>query len=278
MSGVRTPADRHVLGVVALALVACGDGDGVERSVTAERCRVDLHGKGDQGADPALVDGVAVLRPDGNGDGWGGREWRYDDPDDRAAAIDIVRRIGRRAPAATGSRSTASRTAPRSRRRWCARARRSTAGSSGWSSTTPSPTPPRSPAAPTRRCELALYWTGALDDVAPPGTDCATVDWTCAGGTVRGIDVFAADLGVERHPQPVRRAPSLRRRPRTGALAQRVTTGAVLAPHELLELGHVGPALRPCRGSRPCPACPGSRRACPSCRPSPSSSSSSASR
>ena len=43
---------------------------------------------------------------------------------------------------------------------------------------------------------VTLYWTAALDDTAPPGTDCASIDWTCAGDTVRGIDAYAADLGI----------------------------------------------------------------------------------
>jgi hypothetical protein len=49
---------------------------------------------------------------------------------------------------------------------------------------------------------IALYWTGALDATAPPGTDCDSIDWTCAGGRVRGIDAFAADLGVATTPSP----------------------------------------------------------------------------
>jgi hypothetical protein len=41
---------------------------------------------------------------------------------------------------------------------------------------------------------VQLYWTGALEHAAPPGTSCATLDWTCEGGTVVGIDHFAASL------------------------------------------------------------------------------------
>lgn len=186
--------------VLALAsLAACGGGDAGD--VTADRCRVDLHGKGEQGAVPALVDGVAVLRPDGNGEGWGGREWRYGDADERAAAIAVV---GEAIDDAGCERVVIHGF--------------SNGGAFAASLVCSGDTldgrlvgvvvdDPVSDAAtldcrPDPSVQVALYWTGALDDVAPPGTDCATIDWTCAGGTVRAIDEFATDLGVDITPSP----------------------------------------------------------------------------
>jgi hypothetical protein len=65
---------------------------------------------------------------------------------------------------------------------------------------------------PADGVDVALYWTGALAEAAPPGTICADIDWTCEGSTVGDIDSYAADLGTEaldsvtseheRHPDP----------------------------------------------------------------------------
>jgi dienelactone hydrolase len=189
-------ASTTVLVLAALvALAACSDGDGDAGSVTAERCRVDLHGKGDQGADPALVDGVAVLRPDGNGEGWGGREWRYDDPADLAAGSEIVRDAVDTAGCDRVAIHGFSNGAAFAAALVCSG---ETLDGRLAGAVVDDPVPDAAPIAclADPSVELALYWTGALDDVAPPGTDCATVDWTCAGGAVRAIDEFAADLGV----------------------------------------------------------------------------------
>jgi pimeloyl-ACP methyl ester carboxylesterase len=192
--------NRASVVVIALAsLAACGDGD--PAAVTADRCRVDLHGKGDRGADAAIVEGIAILRPDGNGEGWGAREWRYDDPDDRATAVAIVRdavdAAGCERVAIHGFSNGAAFAA-------------SLACSGGTLDGRLVGVVIDDPVtdAATLDCragsdvQLALYWTGALDAVAPPGTDCTTIDWTCAGGTVRGIDAFATDLGVSVTPSP----------------------------------------------------------------------------
>jgi hypothetical protein len=60
-----------------------------------------------------------------------------------------------------------------------------------------------------------LYWTGGLAASATPGADCEAIDWTCAGGTMIGIDAYAAALGVPATPsihgdhQPYSDAPEL---------------------------------------------------------------------
>ena len=50
---------------------------------------------------------------------------------------------------------------------------------------------------------VALYWTGALTE-ATPGADSAPLDWTCAGGSLVGIDAYAAALGTPVLPSPNR--------------------------------------------------------------------------
>ena len=34
------------------------------------------------------------------------------------------------------------------------------------------------------------------------GTECAPIDWTCAGDRIRGIEAFAFDLDVTPQPSP----------------------------------------------------------------------------
>jgi hypothetical protein len=186
--------------VLSLAALAACSGGG-RGTVTADRCRVDLHGKGDRGADPAVVDGVAVLRPGGNGEAWGGREWRYDDPDDLAAASAIVRDVVDAAGCERVAIHGFSNGAAFAAALVCSG---ETLDGRLVGAVLDDPVPDAATigCVADPRVQLALYWTGALDDIAPPDTDCSTVDWTCAGGTVRDIDEFAADLGVSIAPSP----------------------------------------------------------------------------
>jgi hypothetical protein len=191
-----------IAALVALASCAgaerssSGEGAGTTPDVTAERCRVDLHGKGDTGANPRLEDGVAVLTPTGNGEGWGGREWRYGRPEELDDAVTSVRSVidaaGCTRVAVHGFSNGASFAAALicagetfdgrlvgvlvddpvtdDATRGCAR---------------PDDVP------------VVVLWTGALDATAPVGTPCADVDWTCSGDVVRGIDAFVDDLRVD---------------------------------------------------------------------------------
>ena len=56
--------------------------------------------------------------------------------------------------------------------------------------------------APDEQAELALYWTGALDDLATPGAECEDLDWTCAGESLLGIERYAAALGTTANTSP----------------------------------------------------------------------------
>ena len=49
---------------------------------------------------------------------------------------------------------------------------------------------------PTKTLPITLYWTGKLEEWAPPGWDCVSGDWTCEGGRTVGIQVYSQRLGV----------------------------------------------------------------------------------
>ena len=194
---------RHLavaVGVVAVA--ACGsssggagDADGATTDVGADRCIVRLHGKGGSGAEPAVVDGIAVLAPDGNGSGWGGRQWEYDSPGAIRAARDritaVVDTAGCTKVVVHGFSNGGSMAAAL----YCSGDDLDgrLVGVVVDDPVTDGATEGCTPAV----AEIALYWTGALAEAAPPGTECASIDWTCAGELVRGIDSYAADLDVE---------------------------------------------------------------------------------
>lgn len=191
---------------VLVPLHACGDaapgGSGPgDAAVAAERCRVDLHGKGGAGSEPRIVDAVAVLAPTGNGEGWGGREWRYAGQEALDDAIDAVRTVidaaGCRRVVVHGFSNGASFAAALV----CAG---ETFGGRLVGVLVDDPVTDAATVGCARPADVpvVVLWTGALDATAPAGTACADVDWTCAGGVVRGIDAFVGDLGVDATPSP----------------------------------------------------------------------------
>ncbi len=163
-------------------------------------CLVRLHGKGGGGA-PAAVDGngLTVVSPGGNGEGWGGRQWLYF-PDDRysamrsgiTAAIDgagcgrvIVNGFSNGGAAAAEL--------------YC---RGETFGGRLLGVVIDDPVPDASAngCRPGSGVRGALYWTGGLAGTAQPGWNCGDGDWTCEGGTTIGIDAYAANLGLAISP------------------------------------------------------------------------------
>lgn len=189
-----------------IAAVACGGDDGAVDEpeavdVRAERCVVRLHGKGGQGA-PSTVDAdeVAVLSPGGNGTAWGGRQWEYDTATGVETATGIITAAVDQAACERVVVHGFSNGASMAAALLCTGDHLdgrltgviiddpvTDASADGCS-------PPDVP--------VTIYWTGALDETAPPGTECDSIDWTCAGGVVRGVDVYAADIGVEVTPSP----------------------------------------------------------------------------
>ncbi|MEM9746950.1 MAG: hypothetical protein AAF945_09675 [Actinomycetota bacterium] len=198
-------APALVVASLALAASACGDDEASEpaddTSITAERCVVYLHGKGGGGSATSLEGDVALVRPTGNDEGWGAREWRYF-PDDRlveatetvGAALDAVGCIDAvvhgfsNGGAFVGALACSGETFDGRVETFVVDDPVVDDGTADCS--------------PAAGVGISLYWTGGLDAESVAGTDCGDLDWTCAGDVLVGLDEYAARLGVE--PQPSR--------------------------------------------------------------------------
>lgn len=212
MSAMARSAGRScvvtaIVGVLNV-LAGCG-GSGADESVAstpeavaAERCVVRLHGKGGVGQEPELRDGVATLSPDGNADGWGGRQWLYfPDGEYEAARRNVASAIeaaGCQLVVVHGFSNGASFAA----KLYC---RGETFGDRlvGVVIDDPVTDDAGRSCAPDPTVVASLYWTSALELQAPAGTECASIDWTCEGGASIGIEAYAASLGLSPRPSPV---------------------------------------------------------------------------
>jgi pimeloyl-ACP methyl ester carboxylesterase len=185
--------------------VGCGGDDTADEpevvDVSADRCVVRLHGKGAQGA-PSTVDGdgVAVLSPDGNGTGWGSLQWDYDTDAGLEEATGIITetvdQAGCERVVVHGFSNGAAMAAA-----WMCTGDDLDGRLAGVIIDDPV-TDESSDGCMPADVPVAIYWTGALDVTGPQGTECDSIDWTCDGDVVRGIDAYAADIGVEVTPSP----------------------------------------------------------------------------
>jgi hypothetical protein len=191
------------------AVVACSDEP--ERSVatdpptsgatsaTTERCLVRLHGKGGDGGDTTVVDGVSVIAPTGNAEGWGARQWLYF-PDDEytTARAEVERSIAGCQQVIVNGFSNGGAFAGAL---YC---RGETFDGRLVRVVIDDPVPDGAvqDCSPDPSVGVTLYWTGGLDEQAQPGWDCSEADWTCDGGTTIGIDAYATALGTEVQPSP----------------------------------------------------------------------------
>jgi pimeloyl-ACP methyl ester carboxylesterase len=198
--------------VAGIALFGCGDdsGAGSNRAMTPSigtqpnwpsDCVVRLHGKGGNG-EPARVDGdITELSPSGNAEGWGARQWVYDSEQRYAQARAIV------ADALDGAACTRavvngfSNGGSFAAALYCG-GEQFGGRILGYVIDDPVPDQAVLDCAPVAETQAALYWTGALDEVATPGADCADLDWTCAGETLLGIVRYAEELGTTPTPSP----------------------------------------------------------------------------
>jgi pimeloyl-ACP methyl ester carboxylesterase len=193
---------------VAAALSACSGDDGsstpsttLPEGLSADRCVVRLHGKSETGAEAEVRDGVAELAPTGNGEAGDGHEWVYD-PEERydeavAVVADVVEQAGCTRVVLDGFSNGAAFAAT-------VACRGETFGDTLVGVVVDDPPPDEGvvDCAPAPGVEVALYWTGALDEQAQPGADCDDIGWTCAGGRLLGLDAYAEALGVEVQESP----------------------------------------------------------------------------
>ncbi len=176
--------------------------DAAQPPVKAAKCIVFLDGKGGKGAPTTLNDGVARVQPTGNEAGWGGRQWLYF-PD---ARYDEARGVVAAAIDATECERVVihgfSNGAAFAAALWC---RGETFGGrlAGVVIDDPVTDHAVEGCTPPADVPAVLYATGALEVQAPAGTDCGPMDWTCAGGSVIGIEAYAAALGL-----PVQQSPN----------------------------------------------------------------------
>ena len=168
--------------------------------VVAERCLVRLHGKGGQGAPAAQENGVAIISPEGNANGWGGKQWLYFPDDQLEEAREVVESAveGCDRIILNGFSNGASFLA----RLYCAGEDfdgrlesvviDDPVTDSGSANCDPAPA-----------VAATLYWTGALEGAGQPGANCKDIDWTCEGGTTIGIREYAYRLGLSAKESPL---------------------------------------------------------------------------
>ena len=191
--------------VIAIAAAACGGTDGDDGSAfvaeqTADDCLLRLHGKGGDGATPRVEGDLAVIQPRGNDQAWNGHQWDYrtDDgyADARAIVLNVLNQTQCQRVVIHGFSNGAAMTAAL----YCDP---SFHGGPVVGYIVDDPVTDDVPVGctPDPAAEVVLYWTDALPRLAAPGTACDSVDWTCLGDTVRTIDDYAADLGVEPTPR-----------------------------------------------------------------------------
>lgn len=211
---------RWAIGVVVALVAAAGCGgtddagstvDPEPEQVEAADCLVLLHGKGGEGRVATLDGDRAIVQPDGTESGWGGLQWIYAEP---GPFGDGLASIGAEVEAARCERIVVhgfSNGASMAAKMYCA-GETLDGRAIGYIVDDPVVDASSAGCLPADGVDVALYWTGALAEAAPPGTTCAAIDWTCEGPTVGDIATYAAELGTEamasvtdeheRHPDP----------------------------------------------------------------------------
>ena len=188
------PADREATTTIAATTTTtAAGGDPVQ-------CIVRLHGKGGNGGDTSIDgNGVRTLMPSGNEDGWGARQWIYFPNDRYVEARGIV------GEAITAEGCTAvvingfSNGGAFAASMFCDG---ETFGGvvRGYVIDDPVTDTATDGCAPAANVDVVMYWTTAI--AQPADTDCAAIDWTCAGGTTVDVSTYASRMGTSVTPSP----------------------------------------------------------------------------
>jgi hypothetical protein len=165
------------------------------------RCVVRLHGKGGDGAPTWVADDVHYLSPAGNAPGWGARQWLYTTDTTYRQARDLVAGAIAREGCGQVIVDGFSNGGAFAAKLYC-RGETFDNRLVGVVADDPVPDHAVEGCRPASSVRLTLYWTGALDDTATPGWNCAQQDWTCEGGTTIGIDAYQANLHTTHKNSP----------------------------------------------------------------------------
>lgn len=192
--------------IAGLGSVSCADSEGtanagsVPAGFSADRCLVQVHGRSEQGAPPAMRDGYAVLRPDGNsanptGDG---RMWTYDSPE---SYDDALRRVTEVVDDAGCRRVVLHGFSNGGGLLGAVICRGETLQGRLAGAIVDDPVPDdSSPCMPDPSVAVVVYWTGGLEE-ATAGASCEDLGWVCAGsGVLVGIEEYARRLGTQVTP------------------------------------------------------------------------------
>jgi hypothetical protein len=201
------PRGALVALVASTTFIACATGSDGSAGRTAtqggpattERCLLRLHGKGGGGTETVVEGDTSVISPDGNSNGWGGRQWLYFPDDEYQTARDVVDAAS--AGCAEVIINGFSNGAAFAAKLYC---QGETLDGRLIRLVLDDPVVD----AAVQDCDpdpsvgLVLYWTGALDEQAQPGWDCGEADWTCEGGRTVGIDAYAEALRTRPQASP----------------------------------------------------------------------------
>lgn len=167
-------------------------------TVPTKKCVVRLHGKGGNGGTSYMVGDVMHLRPTGNSDGWGAKQWLYYPEANYTVVRDIVRK------AVTDNKCTKvvlygfSNGASAVAKMVC---RDETLGGTLVGAVIDDPVADHGVEPCTPTAQRKLYATGSLAH-AIDGWNCVTGGWTCEGGNTIGITRYAAALQTPRVQSP----------------------------------------------------------------------------
>jgi pimeloyl-ACP methyl ester carboxylesterase len=160
-----------------------------------KRCVVMLHGKGQMAQNPRVAGDITYLRPGGNAEGWGGRQWLHF-PDDRYREMrDMVAAEIQRAGCGQVIVQGFSSGAAAAAKLYC-RGERFDGRVKGYIVDDPVPDHGVDNCTPPSDVQVSVYWTGGLSN-ATDGWSCATQDWTCDGGQTIGIEKYAQALRTD---------------------------------------------------------------------------------
>lgn len=195
------------LGIVGILVVAasCGSATVVEQEtfepLGVDDCIVWLHGKTEKGAPSVVEKGIGQVSPSGNQNAGDGREWIYFPDPSYLEARSIVFEAIEGSECQNVVVSGFSNGGAFAAKLYC---QGETFGNRLVGVVVDDPPPDFGTAEcePDSDVDVALYWTGSLDDAATPGADCRPIRWTCEGDSLAGITAYAAALGTVILPSP----------------------------------------------------------------------------